>query len=191
MKILMRFIYESLLILLLISCGNNNSNTVTILNNPALLSTARSLPTQGTLEVTKEGYVYLKVSNDYLNVLYPILIQHAEEKDTPCIMPAKSSVGSHVTVFYAGQLSPEQIQSLPIGNTFNFQIKEIEMVNKTKYWHNQPEKVIWYVLLIDSPDLSSRLKSLITLRHFRSFHISIARENFDTNGFCIKPHPSY
>ncbi|WP_058464286.1 hypothetical protein [Legionella cincinnatiensis] len=191
MKTLIRFIYESLLLLLLISCGNNNSSTVTVLNNPALLSTARSLSTQGTLDVTKEGYVYLKVSNDYLNVLYPILIQHAEEKDAPCIVPAKSPVGSHITVFYAGQLSPEQIKSLPIGKTFNFQIKEIEIVNKTKHWHHQPEKVIWYVLLIDSPELSSRLKPLITIRQFRSFHISIARENFDSNGFCIKHHAPY
>ncbi|QEY53094.1 hypothetical protein [Legionella longbeachae] len=191
MKTLIRIFYESLLLLLLISCGNNNSYTVTVLNNPALLSTAQSLPTQGTLEVTKNGYVYLKVSNDYLNALYPILIQHTEGKDASCIEPAKSPVGSHITVFYAGQLSPEQIKSLPIGNTFHFQIKELEMVNRTKYRHHQSEKVIWYVLLIDSPELSSRLKPLITIRQFGSFHISIARENFDANGFCIKHYTPY
>ncbi|KTD11874.1 hypothetical protein Lgra_1332 [Legionella gratiana] len=191
MNTLIRFIYKSFLILLLISCGTNNSSTVTVLNNPDLLNTARTLSAQGTLEVTKDGYVYLKVSNDYLTVLYPILVRHAEAEDIPCIAPAKSPVGSHVTVFYSGELNPEQIKSLPIGTTFQFQIKEVEKVSNTKHWHHKSEKVIWYVLLIEAPELSARLKPLQWNRRFHSFHISIARENFDANGFCIKYHMPY
>lgn len=187
----MRFIYKSVLILLLISCGNNNSPTITVLNNQDLLNAAKSLPTEGQLEVTGEGYVYLKVSDDYINILYPIIVKHADTKDAPCIAPVRNPVGTHVTLFYGGTLSSDEINSLPIGKKFNFQVKEIDKVNRIKRWHQQPEKVIWYVISIDSPALSSSLKPLMMTRHYKSFHISIARENFYPSGVCIKRHSFY
>jgi hypothetical protein len=190
MKTLMQFIYQSVLILLLISCGNNNSPTVTVINNPDLLNAAKSLSTEGQLKVTKQGYVYLKVSDDYIKILYPILVQHEDAKDAPCIAPARSPIGTHITLFYEGALSLDEINSLPLGKTFKFQVKEIEKVNQMKLWHQLPEKLIWYVIVIDSPELSSNLKPLMMVIKYK-LHISIARENFYPSGVCIKRHTFY
>jgi hypothetical protein len=192
MKTLIRLFIKSVLIFLLVSCSNNNAPIVTTINNPTLLNAAKSLSAQGKLEVAEDGFVYLKVSDDYLNVLYPIVVRYADTKDAPCIVPASNDIGSHITLFYAGDLGPDEIKSLPIDKTFNFQVKEVEMITTKKRWHQKLEKIIWYVVTIDSPTLSSSIKPLTMNRRYRrSLHISIAREIFNTGGFCIKRRVSY
>ncbi|MGL5741507.1 MAG: hypothetical protein ACRCXC_02605 [Legionella sp.] len=162
------------------------------MNDPELLQAAKLLPAQGTLQVSDECYVYLKISDDYVNVLYPILLKHSAAKDAPCLVPDRNSLGGHIILFYADSLDLGKLQTLPIGKTFDFQIEKIEKVTTKKRWHQQEEKRVWYVLLINYPTLASTVKQIASSKTYKkTFHISIAREDYNPQGFCIHHHTFY
>jgi hypothetical protein len=88
------------------------------LNNQAILDYAyKHLPTCGTMNKTREGLVYLKVSDRYIEDLFPILQSSlpTDESDVVCkpiYVGPLEDVGAHISVIFPSEL-PRKITSFP------------------------------------------------------------------------------
>lgn len=185
MKIILRIISIYVLIFQLISCGQQNSSTLTIVEDTELFNVANTLPTKGVLAVSKKGFVYLKVSDEYSNILYPMLLKRLPASETKCLQKANDA-GNHITLFYPHTLSPEVLNSLPIGKEFNFHINKIEKIVVKKYWHQKLNTKIWFVITVDSPELLSLMTGIAkTKLHTTPFHISFANAKLREDGSCL------
>jgi hypothetical protein len=173
-------------IILLTSCHSNNGPQPVKINDPKLLKAAESLPKDGVLKIDKD-YVYLKVSDDYQKNLYPLLIQNLSADDSKCLVPEHSSLGSHISVFYEGDLSRHEINSLPTDKIFDFRILEIAKITIVKKFHHQWETTIWYVVMVDSKTLSSIVNQMILTKFYKlsPFHISIGIARYKSDGSCL------
>jgi hypothetical protein len=126
------------------------------------------LPQEGQLERKSDGFVYLKVDDEYINALYPMLGLEEKGYKKPPYFRRSDSPGAHISVFYAD----EHVHPVEIGQTFHFQVKRIAIVHPSK-------KSSYVVLQVTSPELehlreeyglSPKLKG-------NDFHISLAKKN--------------
>jgi len=73
-----------------------------------VLKIARQLPPVGVLKKDKSGYVYLQLSNDYINKLYPLIICEGAKLPLPT---KKASVGASITVFESSEgVNPQELE---------------------------------------------------------------------------------
>ncbi|MGE0198225.1 MAG: hypothetical protein AB7N99_04995 [Simkaniaceae bacterium] len=100
----------------------------------------QNLPLKGTLDQEENGFVYVKVSDDYLYALHPF-IQNEGYSLPPYF--GNNLVGAHITVIKAGELSKIIIEE--IGSTIPFEVIDCEVVHPP-HW-NAFEKV--YILRVD------------------------------------------
>lgn len=131
----------------------------------ALSIAQHELPHKGTLIQIEDGYVYVKVSNDYIHRLFPLIKQPGFVKPSSVTRPTK--VGAHISVFYENEA--QQIGTISeIRRTFYFKPKDIRTVR------NGNKEYI--VLDVEAPQLE-QLRShygLSSKLFNHEFHITLA-----------------
>lgn len=126
-----------------------------------------TLPQEGTLRMKSDGYVYLKVDDQYIHSLFPKLGLKQDGFREPEYFRRPDSPGAHISVFYAD----EHVVPKEIGQTFHFEVKDIVIVKPSK-------KVNYAVLEIQSPELEQlRQKYGLNAKlHNHEYHISLAKK---------------
>jgi hypothetical protein len=141
----------------------------TALNLPDLLDAATHLPASGRLTLSKTNLTYLKIDDDYIHQLFPLLQNPQIQKPNYF---APGSEGAHMSVIY-----PEEntlIRPTDLNQTHQFIIKDVlaAELNAKKY----------YILATESPSLLNlrRHYKLSDLLYFRGysigFHITVGFE---------------
>jgi hypothetical protein len=129
---------------------------------------ARShFPQAGVLVQKTDGYVYLKVDDDYIHKLFPMLGLEEEGYTEPPYFRSKEAPGAHISVIYeAEEVSPEEV-----GNTYSFTLGDIVIVRPT--WDTY-----YAVIQVKAPELEA-LRTKYGLQpklQGHEFHISIAKK---------------
>lgn len=147
-------------------------------NEMALHYALENLPQQGVLK-NKEGFIYLKVDDNYIYSLFALLEQKGLE--IPPYFRTESAPGAHISVIYE-----DERQALPpmipeVGQTFNFEIKEFQSI------FLRDDKEV-YVLVVSSPELEAlRTKYGLSSKLMgHEYHITIAEKNYPANQMIMK-----
>ena len=125
------------------------------------------LPHSGILKEKKDGFVYVKVDDRYIDSLLPILANDAYTK--PPYFRREDSPGAHISVFYVSERG--QAGTIKeIGQRYSFRINGLAII---------PKKTQEYIVLqIASPELEQLRKKygLSPLIQGHDFHITIAKK---------------
>lgn len=125
------------------------------------------LPQEGQLLVTSNGYGYLKVDDDYIHALFPLLGLEEEGFKEPPYFRRANAPGAHISIFY----EDENVFPQEFGQTFHFELKGIVIVRPSK-------EVSYAVLQIEAPELEKLRKKygLSPKLHGHEYHISLAKK---------------
>lgn len=125
------------------------------------------LPHEGVLTEEKGGFVYVKVDDDYIFQLYPLL--HNPQYAKPPYFRRPDSPGAHISVFYVDERDHTG-KIKEIGQKYTFSITGLAAV---------PPKYHEYIVLkVSSPELENlRCRyGLSPLLKGHEFHITIAKK---------------
>lgn len=124
------------------------------------------LPNEGKLRQSADGYVYLKIPSSYYIHLLPFL-----KVDAPIIDRPK--IGAHITVFTAEEAKEHLIFNIPeLNQAYKFTVSSVNKV----YTKDVIEGTkIWYVLIVDAPELKKLREKYKSLGEF-NFHITLASQ---------------
>lgn len=125
------------------------------------------LAMHGQLQMKPDGFVYLKVDNNYIHTLYPLLELSQEGYRKPPYFRSHDALGAHISVFN----SNEHIQPKEIGQTFPFEVKDIIIVHTNK-------NTSYAVLRVYSPELEKLRNKygLDSKLQGHEFHITLAKK---------------
>lgn len=133
------------------------------LDNPELIKVAKTLKNEGVV-LQNENYTYLKISDDFIHKLYPLIVEH-EYLQKPDYFSEKCDIGAHITITY----SNEQIviNDLDINVIHSFEIEELA---KTQIENKQ-----YYVLKVSSLSLISLRKKyqLTPQLNFKGYNVGL------------------
>lgn len=163
----MSHIYCFLLLLTTFLSPLSAKEDYTIENQPAVIEEAYTLSNHGVLTQKANGFVYLDVSNDFINTLAPLLEMPGELRVLPT---AKRSLGAHISVF----VEDENIVPLELGQTFSFQVIEVRsLVIHTR----DGLKKLW-VIAVESPELEALRQSYGCSPKLKGhdFHITLGKQ---------------
>lgn len=124
------------------------------------------LPMEGQLIVKSDGFGYLKVDDDYIHVLFPMLGLKEDGFKEPPYFRTPEAPGAHISVFYVNEnVIPEEV-----GQYFHFELKQIVIVKPSK-------DTSYAVLQVESPELEKlREKYGLSPKLFgHEYHISLAK----------------
>ena len=143
-----------------------------VVENSSLLETALKVDAIGQLKLKGNGFVYLDVSNDYIDSIVEEL--PVRYSFTPTSTKAKK-MGAHISVIYEDEMIKNEIwDMINAGEWFTFTIKELRYVNlKT----SSGECRLW-LLAVDAPGLQ-RLRESYGLKpklKGHDFHITLGKE---------------
>lgn len=151
------------------SCQTKNANVESKSFAQALLYAKDHLAKRGKLIQKSDGYAYLKVDDDYIHKLFPLLGLSGQGFSKPPYFRRPDAPGAHISVFYKDdgvRLKDE------VDHVFSFELDGIEIVRVNN-------RVSYVVLKVIAPDLIKlRLKygrSPKLLGH--EFHITLAKKN--------------
>lgn len=151
-----------------IALERHRAQTLSIPNALTVVHWAKDyLPTTGTLTEAKDGFVYLKVDDDYINQLFRILSN--SEYTKPPYFRRSDSPGAHISVFYVDERK-QTGKITEIGQEYSFKIARLSAV---------PTKTLKYIVLeVTSPELEELRKKygLSPLLKDHKFHITIAQK---------------
>jgi hypothetical protein len=127
----------------------------------------KHLENTGHLVQKNDGYAYLKVSDDYIHKLFPLL--HAKDGfRKPPYFRRPDAPGAHISVAY----SDENVRFTEVGKSFNFTVKNVEevVVNKS---------TTYIVLQVEARELEQLRKSYKLKPKLRGheFHITLAKKD--------------
>lgn len=130
-----------------------------------------NLPMEGQLIVKSDGFGYLKVDDDYIHTLFPMLGLKEDGFKEPPYFRTNEAPGAHISVFYVNEnIMPEEI-----GQYFHFELKQIVIVKPSK-------DTSYAVLQVESPELEKLREkyglSPKLLGH--DYHISLAKKTTPT-----------
>ena len=97
------------------------------LSNADLLAKAKSLPPQGYVQKTPSGLIYLKIDDDYIHRLFPLLT--AENKVKPDYFGCEG-IGAHISLiypqenFYCSPFYLDMIYSFALDGLYEAKVKE-------------------------------------------------------------------
>ena len=126
-----------------------------------------NLPQTGVLREEKHGFIYLKVDDDYIIRLFPML--HPGGYSKPPYFRRFDSPGAHISVFYVDER--KQTGGIKeIGQRYSFTITGLASV--------PPQSHEYIVLEVESPGLEELRKKygLSPLLKEHKFHITIAKK---------------
>ncbi|MDP3561209.1 MAG: hypothetical protein Q8R83_03420 [Legionellaceae bacterium] len=116
---------------------------LTELQNPLILNQAKALEGKGWIEQT-EDYCYLKITDDYIHSIHPILTEYHRHIEKPDYFNSPDAAGAHISVIYPEEKTIPYIEN--IGQIHTFQICKLI---KAQY-----DLVEYYVLSITSSSLA-------------------------------------
>jgi hypothetical protein len=93
--------------------------------NEVVAFAQKNLPTQGILKKNQDGYVYLKIPDRYVKVLFPLIKEPGFA--IPYAIRRHTKIGAHISVFYKGETAPFG-QMSEIGKVYSFEPKSIKRV---------------------------------------------------------------
>jgi len=127
-----------------------------------------NLPQTGVLMEEKQGFVYLKVDDAYVNQLFSMLPYPGYSK--PPYFRRPDSPGAHISVFYVDERS-QTGKINEIGQKYSFKITGFALV--------PPQTSEYLVLKVESPDLEQLRKKygLSPLLKGHEFHITVGKKN--------------
>lgn len=144
------------------------SALVQTLSWPEVVEYAKqNLPLEGQLIMKSDGFAYLKVDDEYIHTLFPMLGLEEEGFKKPPYFRSNEAPGAHISVFYVNEhIFPEEI-----GQTFSFELKQMALVKPA-------QNTSYAVLQVDAPELETlRKKYGLSPKLFgHDFHISIAKK---------------
>lgn len=157
---------------------------VTAIDNPKLIEVAKTLPNQGVLRQSNNGYTYLELDPGYSLRLPPLLNVNDLIFDQP-------KIGAHITVFTAREAHRLNIFSIPeLNNTYTFQVIGLNRVITKHCVGMQDGNRIWYVLSIATPELMALRNKYGLMSSKFNFHISLAYQQIvNPNHVCEKRLP--
>lgn len=126
-----------------------------------------NFPMEGQLIVKSDGFGYLKVDDEYIHTLFPMLGLKEEGYIEPPYFRTDEAPGAHISVFYVNEnIIPEEI-----GQYFHFELKQIVIVKPTK-------DTSYAVLQVELPELEKlREKYGLSPKLFgHDYHISLAKK---------------
>jgi hypothetical protein len=126
-------------------------------------------PQEGKLMIKPDGFAYVKVDDEYIHTLFPMLGLKDKGFMEPPYFRSSDAPGAHISVFYEN----EQIRPQEIDQIFHFKLKQITFVNPTK-------GVTYAVLQVESPELEAlRQKYGLSPKLFgHDYHISLAKKKY-------------
>lgn len=78
---------------------------------PDLLARAQRLPLSGHLEMTADDLVYLNISDQFINELFPLLSNEESKIIKPDYM-GPNLIGAHISVIYPEEGQPKSLEEL-------------------------------------------------------------------------------
>ena len=160
------------------------TNVDTLINDPKLLQVAQAMKGSGVLQMDKRHYVYLAVSDAFIDALYPLLYQQLDSNEKKCLAPVHNKHGSHISIFYPNELNIYQIDKLPINTIYYFQVVNIHKFNVNK----DSKHIVWFVIEIKSLALNEMIRKFRPISKNNSMlHISIARAKYNADNSCYAP----
>lgn len=140
-----------------------------VLSLPALIQKANTLPNIAVIKQTNQEYVYGAVSQQYINVLFPILYQSLTKKEQRCLKPDDQELGAHISLFYPDDMHRFIKAAI---NLKQFKFKPYAIKKVSIYHHDYLE--IWYVLSVHAPKIMQTYWSIGPLdRYLKELHISL------------------
>lgn len=120
---------------------------VTSVDEPQAMTYAQQqLPRHGVLQKTKEGLLYLKVSDRYIYELLPLL----PDVLSPPPYFGPGLIGAHISIIQSGEIDWTKPPTLPaLGTRYSFNLGHFAWLVP----QNIPKASKLYLLTIDSPDL--------------------------------------
>ncbi len=163
--------YFRRLLLLLLSCFLISATPV-IVEAPQVLDYAQEhLAHHGTLEMTKEGFIYVKVSDDYIFETVKLL---ADDAIQPPPYFGKGKVGAHISVIDADESKGKQLYLPQLGQSISFKILEFASVDVS---NGEGLRRI-YLFIVEAPELAKIRAANGLSKKIRGFdfHITAAVE---------------
>ncbi len=143
-----------------------SDNYIRVNDYPELLAQAKSLPAFGVImKSSKNHFGRLKVNSDYVDKLYPVLLNSLREDEKTCLKRGTDS--PHITL--RGHLSQPRSDVLD-GERFDFKINGIFREKVIKVYPLFKVEETWYEAAVESPQL---LSSFYKISHPELLHISI------------------
>lgn len=132
-----------------------------------ILNDAQELPHWGTLtQLKSDGFVFVNVSNDYIEKLLQIL--EADGFMSPIQFDGPDPIGAHISVIY-GSEAARIGNILEEGQVISFTIKDCILVQPNGW--NEIEQV--YCIVVDAPELDQLRESYGLPKKLYDFHITI------------------
>lgn len=128
----------------------------------------QNLSIEGILIVKSDGFGYLKVDDEYIHSLFPLLELETDGFEKPPYFRTSEAPGAHISVFYVDEnIIPDEV-----GRNFRFELKQIVIVKPSK-------ETSYAVLQVTSPELEKlREKYGLSSKLFgHEYHISLAKKN--------------
>lgn len=150
------------------STSQTTTSTVATPNWQNVLEYARAhLPMEGKLMMKSDGFGYLKVDDEYIHTLFPMLGLKKEGFQEPPYFRTRKAPGAHISVFY----EKEKVIPEEVGRYFRFELKQIVIIKPS-------ENTSYVVLQVKSPELEKlREKYGLSPKLFgHDFHISLAKK---------------
>lgn len=128
-----------------------------------------NLSQSGVLKEGRDGFVYLKVDDGYINQLFPMISNPGYVK--PAYFRRPDAPGAHISVMYVDERNRTG-DIAELGKSYSFKITRLAFV--------PPRTRKYIVLEIDCPELESLRKKygLSPLLKGHDFHITIAKKQF-------------
>lgn len=129
----------------------------------AILEIAQKFSQSGVLKKNWDGYIYLKVDDDYIHQLFPLIREDGYHK--PSSLQRPSRIGAHISVFYKDEAARKPIRE--IGQTYSFHVKN--------FTHVSTKQKDYAIIEVESPELEKlREKYGLPPKLFNhEFHITI------------------
>lgn len=157
----------------------SKSREVVVMDNPTLIGDAQKLPSEGKIMQNNEYFIYLKVSENYIALLYPMLLNSLNSEDKRCLQPPPSDEGAHISLAAYTKLLP------PNKNIYAYKVTGLYKVTFKKHENGQYLTETWYALKVSlSPELAKLIEKMNPSRNnIQQAHISIAvaKESVDDN----------
>lgn len=152
------------------------AGTSTVIDAPELLTEMQTLAHQGPLRKTSEGFVYVKVSNEY--ILKALELLKEDQLEAPAYF-GQGMVGAHITVIEKDEAKGKRLQLPPMGTIIPFEIVNLSSIDMT----NEYGAKRLYILTVNAPELEQiRIKNGLPSKvHGHEFHITVAVQLLSKN----------
>jgi hypothetical protein len=168
------FIQKSLVAFLFVAFPVFSAVDYKVENQPHVIEQVIQYEQKGILKQKDNGYLYVEVSNDFIDETLPI-IEAPGKIVPPRHYTSKKGIGAHISVIYENELILNEIWEIKeLGKEFTFKVMELRTVKLNK--ENKIKKL--WLLAVSAPELEKLRESygLPTRLKNHDFHITIGTQ---------------